>query len=606
MSSRIEIEFRETAFSLRMLTFAVVNREHIDIKEFLTDAYGHFESEIKKLLNIHSTVKVNCVFSATFEKDIIQNVIQDARLSENEDAMEIDEAEVPRELKEKQTLYIHTSSMVIGESTDLISLFKDSVINSIVQKVDDAVLQGSGFKLSTINELIVQVNRLDPLKGSSFIQLPKHLTKKKAIVNVKNGDNMCFKWAVLSALFPATKNVDRIGSYIQYENELNFAGIEFPVHTKHISKFEKLNPSISINVYMYDSSNEKVFPIRLTDEVKQNHIHLLLMSHALPNENPETVNTKTHYCWIKNLSRLVSKQLSNHNGKCHMCDRCLNSFHSLRKLVLHRIDCTRQNHCQIEMPIPGGDTIKFTNIRNQVECPFIIYADVEALLKKPEEEFCKKKESKTVALQEHVVYSVGYYLKCSYDDSLSYYKAKRSPDCVDWFANELYEIAETLKNIFDNIVPIQMTAEDEENFSNATNCHICEQPLHGSVVVKDHSHFTGKYRGAAHQICNLQYQNFRTVPVVFHNLTHYDSHFLIQKISNGFEGHVKIIPNNSENYISFTKTVEGTSKKYGEMMKFKFIDSFRFMASSLDTLSSLIPSEKKTLLRNEFIDASDE
>lgn len=147
-----------------------------------------------------------------------------------------------------------------------------------------------------------------------------------------------------------------------------------------------------------------------------------------------------------------------------------------------------------------------------------------------------------------------------------------------------------------------MSADDEINFIRAESCHICEDKFvkHADIIVRDHCHFTGRYRGAAHQTCNLEYRDYRTVPVVFHNLTHYDSHFLVEKIATGFDGSVKIIAINSEKYISFIKTVANSSGEHKEMIKFKFIDSFRFMASSLDHLASLIPSEKKSLLYNEF------
>lgn len=91
----------------------------------------------------------------------------------------------------------------------------------------------------------------------------------------------------------------------------------------------------------------------------------------------------------------------------------------------------------------------------------------------------------------------------------------------------------------------------------------------------------------------------RTIPVVFHNLTHYDSHFLLRKLGSGFDGDISIIPLNVEKYISFTKTVNSSANKYHEFVKLRFIDSFRFMANSLDYLSSLIPSEEKKILRSE-------
>lgn len=206
------------------------------------------------------------------------------------------------------------------------------------------------------------------------------------------------------------------------------------------------------------------------------------------------------------------------------------------------------------------------------------------------------------------MYSIGYYLKCSYDDNLSYYRAKRGINCLDWFIKELGTLSSRLMTIFDQIVPIQMSPEDEINFLRASKCHICEKRIYryADVIVRDHCHFTGKFRGAAHQVCNLAYRDYRTVPVIFHNLSHYDSHFLIDKIANGFAGNVKVIPVNSEKYISIIKTVPNQSGIYREMIKLKFIDSFRFMASSLDVLASLIKSEEKTLLRKEFVNVSDE
>lgn len=193
-------------------------------------------------------------------------------------------------------------------------------------------------------------------------------------------------------------------------------------------------------------------------------------------------------------------------------------------------------------------------------------------------------------------------LKCSYDDTKSFYKAKRGTDCMDWFVNELQLISHTLADIFNNIVPIQLSHEDEENFLRASKCHICEKKFikHADIIIRDHCHFTGKFRGAAHQACNLQFRDYRTVQVVFHNLSHYDSHFIIEKVATGFNGGIKIIPINSEKYISFNKIVSSTATKYKEMIKLKFIDSFRFMASSLDALAASIPSEDKTILRSEY------
>lgn len=148
---------------------------------------------------------------------------------------------------------------------------------------------------------------------------------------------------------------------------------------------------------------------------------------------------------------------------------------------------------------------------------------------------------------------------------------------------------------------MKLTVEEENAFQIADKCHICEKKYDkDDIKVRDHSHLTGKFRGSAHQGCNIKYQEIRTIPVVFHNLTH-----LMRKLPSKPDGPISIIPINSENYISFTKTVDKSSEKYKERIKFKFIDSFRFMASSLDYLSSLLP-EKKLILQSENVNLDSE
>ena len=109
--------------------------------------------------------------------------------------------------------------------------------------------------------------------------------------------------------------------------------------------------------------------------------------------------------------------------------------------------------------------------------------------------------------------------------------------------------------------------------------------------MRDHCNLSGKFRGAAHEVCNLKYRVPTFFPVVFHNLSDYDSHLFIKTLGNR-EGDISCIPNNEENYISFTKQVivdkfvnyEG--KEVNVKRELRFIDSLRFMASSLDKLSS--------------------
>ena len=135
-----------------------------------------------------------------------------------------------------------------------------------------------------------------------------------------------------------------------------------------------------------------------------------------------------------------------------------------------------------------------------------------------------------------------------------------------------------------------MTMHDKLVYDNSTLCHICNEEL-GKDRVRDHCHLSDKFRGAAHEICNLKYKIPKFFSVVFHNLSGYDSRLFIKTLGNS-KGDISCILNNEENYISFTnqvivdKFVNEDGKQVNVKRELRFIDSLRFMASSLDKLSS--------------------
>ena len=103
--------------------------------------------------------------------------------------------------------------------------------------------------------------------------------------------------------------------------------------------------------------------------------------------------------------------------------------------------------------------------------------------------------------------------------------------------------------------------------------------------VRDHCHYTGKYRGAAHSICSLRYKTSKEIPIVFHNGSTYDYHFIIKEQAKEFEGQFECSGENTEKYITFSAPIKkeldnGKTIRY----KLKFIDSFRFMSTSLSKL----------------------
>ena len=103
-----------------------------------------------------------------------------------------------------------------------------------------------------------------------------------------------------------------------------------------------------------------------------------------------------------------------------------------------------------------------------------------------------------------------------------------------------------------------MPDDDDQDFKQAKECHICEEKYgEKDIRVRDHCHITGKYRGSAHQDCNLKLRinpKEIKIPVIFHNLRGYDSYFIMQEIGDTGKGnnmHINCIPNNMERYMAF-------------------------------------------------------
>jgi len=132
------------------------------------------------------------------------------------------------------------------------------------------------------------------------------------------------------------------------------------------------------------------------------------------------------------------------------------------------------------------------------------------------------------------------------------------------------------------------------------HCHVCEKPFApDDTRVRDYCHLTGRFRGSAHSNCNLNYKNSHCIPVVFHNLSGYDTYFIIKEIA--YDRHVELLPITKEKYISFTKNVQSTeNERKKNNIKLRFIDSYKFLISSLDKLASYLNKGKLWIMQREF------
>ena len=178
---------------------------------------------------------------------------------------------------------------------------------------------------------------------------------------------------------------------------------------------------------------------------------------------------------------------------------------------------------------------------------------------------------------------------------INYYRHK---DCIKKFCKDLEEPATRIIN-YEKKKTISLTTEEKINYNNQQICYICKKEFNTidttkssslerkkNYKVRDHCHYTGKYRSAAHNISNLRYKVPKEIPVVFHNGCTYDYQFIIKELVKEFEGNFDCLGENTEKYITFSvplkKKIE--NKNLEITYKIKFIDSFRFMSSSLSKL----------------------
>ena len=267
-----------------------------------------------------------------------------------------------------------------------------------------------------------------------------------------------------------------------------------------------------------------------------------------------TDGEKWHYLTVKNLSGLLRGITSTHYGDFH-CLNCFRSYRTKSKLELHKKICENHGYCKVEMPAKGNNIIKYNHGGKSMKVPFVIYADLQCLLKKMSTFINNPKESFTTKINKHIPSGYSIFTSCSFDESknkLNYYRGK---DCIKKFCEDLREYAIKIIN-YEKKKIIPLTAEEKINNNDQEVCYICEKEFDAinkkNYKVRDHCHYTGKYRGAADNICNLRYKVPKEIPVVFHNGSTNDYHFIMKELIKEFEGNFDCLGENTEKYITFS------------------------------------------------------
>ena len=509
--------------------------------------FNNFESQIKHKMKErlrYGSYKVNIILTVILKKENDSNT--------------------------EKILYIQNKAIPILHKRSIKRTIRTCKEESL-EKFEKFISNGSGFVLQRCESIDLHFSQYMPFTGSSYIPTPQSLATHQAIRNVQNFDNRCFEWAILSALHPATVHSERKSHYTRYLKELNWGNLSFPIKINRITKFEKLNPNLAIFVYGWGKEGDfkgrdALYPIRISKYHDRTPIDLLYM----------TDGDKSHYAWITSLSRLLHNT-TKHTSKIHVCRHCLHRFSSEDLLEKHRIECmgiASKPQCT-RMPTPKNNILEFTNMQNQMKVPVCIYADIEA--------FNIPIETPNTKTQK-----ITNQLPNSYCYIVVYSDGRSEPPVIYRGENSMHHFIETLlytelpkiNKSFKNAKPLSMTFNEEREFWNTTNCYICSKPFGLNKWqkvdrVRDHCHISGRYRGAAHYICNLRLSikpGKTKIPVVFHNLRNFDGHLLMSAFGH-FKENLTVIPNNMEKYMSIT------------LGQFRFIDSLQFLGASLESLA---------------------
>ena len=258
------------------------------------------------------------------------------------------------------------------------------------------------------------------------------------------------------------------------------------------------------------------------------------------------------------------------------------------------------------MPNEDNKILKYNHGEKSLKAPAIIYADLDCLLEKMHS--CENNLEKSYAEKKtkHTPSGYSLFTNCSFDATKNKLDCYKGEDCMEKFCKDLREHAMKIID-YEKKEMIPLTDEENKSYEKQKVCYICKKEFNNDDgnddykkyhKVKDHCHYTGKFGETAHSICNLKYKTPKEIPIVFHNGSTYDYHFIINKLAKEFDGQLECLGENTEKYITFSVPISkeldnGKTITY----KLKFIDSFRFMSTSLsslvDNLSEIYKKECK-------------
>jgi len=501
----------------------------------------------------------------TKKNSLKATIIYHAEFLKSLDDMELGETTYP--------VCIRTKATQLNNTDEILKFVRNSRLDA-QERIDDFIEHGSGWVLDEIVCTDIQIGVCSPLNGScSKLSIKYFNSLKKIKYTTKNRD--CF-FEAIAFHFIDTIDMDDIQTFISNQMIIK---IDRPVKVSAIAKFERDNSHLNCKINVMYAEEQDIYPLYVSKNTNaENQINLLLYKTLI---NDKVVD---HYLYVEDLNILLRKSyrgLNKHISyeKSIRCPNCLQKFTSKLLYKEHEIACFNNKPQKIVLP-NEGDILKFTNFNNKYVAPYVGFFDFEACQKKPEHQCAKcgchegncKHKTTISTLQEPTTYSV--IIVETETNTIINKNTYTGSDCAKHLIDYLLTIEESILSNFDKFPKHNMNVMETKMLENAITCHICELDFEiGELKVGDHCHTTGKFYGAAHNVCNLNRQVKTKIPMFCHNLQGYDSHFIMKCLESDKRiHHVEGLSYNTEKFRTIT------------INTFIFLDSLSFLSASLSEL----------------------
>ena len=386
----------------------------------------------------------------------------------------------------------------------------------------------------------------------------------------------------------------------------NFNDISFPATALDLQVFQQNNKDVAINaLYYIKAANRK--PARVTP------LYHPPLSVVTGRRMVNILLVNDHWMPVTSLSRLLGTRtergIGQHNAYCY---RCLRNLYHQDRLEQHMKRCYMTMGQQEIMPRAEDARMQFNDWSHMLSPPFVMYADMEALLVPPD-------VANNKILQTHVPCAVGSYIVPHESLNLPNQQVviQQGEHCVrefceylDWKVRQIYQYNRDHCN-----KPQQRNDQAQvQRFNAAVECEYCDTPFSEAVPkVWHHCHISGRLLATVCQRCNTRIrQPTAVLPVLVHNLKNYDMHaFCLDGFANMPGWRLKPIAQTKEKYITLTAQTEVDKDESGRPIYFtiRFVDSCQIVTGSLDRLVSSLGTDSivhARRMRERFVQADDD